>query len=177
MVAVTAQILRSQGATVATVFIQPQAKWDQDTVNSILDCVCRQLGAISDGDTEFGSSRQEFPASRTERLHKVVTQRLADSTSPVFLLLDGSDSPDVKFHDNLEQELSLLQKLGLKVLVTSRRMCGVTDAFFFSVGCDFCVAEELDVYWNCPNGHFACVDCYSRLKGVCASSTERLPEW
>lgn len=172
MVAVTAQNLRKQGATVATVFIQPQARWNQGTVDSILDCVYRQLVPISDEDTNFDSGCQELSTFRTERLHQAVTRRLADGSSAIFLLLDGSDSADVHFHNDLEQELSSLQKLGLKVLVTSRRMCGLTDAFFASSDCDFCDAVDLEVYWECPKGHFACDDCYYRIKGVCVFSDE-----
>lgn len=99
-------------------------------------------------------------------------QRLGNEpTSPFFVLVDGSSDPHgISFHHRLEHALSEIQDLGVKIMVTSRHNCGlddIQDCFFADFSCDFCPdpeqGQELQVYWQCGEGHVVCGDCYSRM--------------
>lgn len=132
-----------------------------------MHCVLRQSLTHEDVYDNTGSYIQESIFDIRRRIHEAVARRLNESR-PLFVLIDGFDANDAHFHQNLEHELSELQKLGVKVLVTSRPNCALTACFFDPQMCDWCKStgpqkNGLEVYWQCKRKHAACADCYSRF--------------
>lgn len=172
-----AQHLRGQGSIVVTVFIQPLAVWDSNTLKAIMHSILRQLSSSRGLRVhDHGQSYQELSIDAIrEQMHQAFTRRATGPKTrhPVFLLIDGSDSSEMWFHERLELELSALQKLGIKILVTSRHNCALTTHFFYTHRCDFCESQELrdqrlEVYWQCEKCEYeACHECHPRISGLC----------
>ncbi|KAF7514566.1 hypothetical protein G7054_g15202 [Neopestalotiopsis clavispora] len=182
MVAVVAQKLRKtydrNDDAVASIFIGPNMPWNETSRVEVLLSVLRQLHGRDANATPLvpgmppsieQTSQPNATTPPIENIHeelKVQLKRL----NRAFLLVDGIDRCGWFTNTSLEFDIQRLQRLGLKVLLTSRTLAFEQEDWENEDNdCDSCGDDASQVYWSCesglhPQAYIICQDCHVKLK-------------
>ena len=165
---------------VAAVFVHADVRWDtvsfiEDLLASIFRQLCKRLTAgESPALAEYSAylharRRGQRSATRFALLRQALTTRLSSSTN-AFLVLDGLDRCTTGAALFVQEELTRLQRLGLRIMTTSR-IPWLKESFrdYCCDGGEECPEpDNPSVYWECQkcisteDSFVVCHTCYFR---------------
>jgi hypothetical protein len=166
---------------VASIFVNPCIQWNETSRALVLLSVLRQLATntakpreednhhVGDMATQVEQAIQNKTLMPTESIFKVLEERLK-CLKRAFLLVDGADQCGWFSDSSFECDIERLQKLGLKVLLTSRTLAYNQEEWENAENsCDDCKRRPLRVYWRCESGlhqkaFILCQDCHDKAR-------------
>ncbi|KAI0127665.1 hypothetical protein BJ170DRAFT_382437 [Xylariales sp. AK1849] len=165
---------------VASIFVGPDVEWNEIARDGVLRSIFRQMNEkYLEPIPSDRSELQDTPDILQEKggktthasineIHQGLEERVGH-LERAFLVVDGTDRCGWFSDICLEKDIEKLERLGLKVVLTSRTLARSDDEWNM-VTCDNCSdPQSLQVFWECKSGkhdepYNLCISCYDADK-------------
>lgn len=168
----------------ATVFINnEEIERDLTFLEDLLRSLYRQLtpeGAVIGSavlvkyrDYQSARHKGRKASLRISLVSQALQWRVAEinARGQAFLILDNVDQCSAALRELLERELSNLQRIGLKIMTTSRLPRYEASETMVNVVCDFHAGDfQTDLYWHCDR-------CEKDICESCKGDEEDCRNW